>query len=241
MKKIVLFLLIVFVSFSCSKECWETSGEDVFETRQLDGFNQIIVDNDFTIHLVQDSLFFIEIRSKENLMSNIKTEVDDYKLTISDQNSCNLMKDYYKNEVYIHCPDLNQITAKETINIYSKDTLKLDELVLIVRGDMITWDFKVNTKLLRIELHSVVGEMKITGEVDQLYFYTSGRNHCFLKDLICQKAEINHSSMGDYHLTVKKRFYIGIKKSGDFYCYGDPVHKSYKIDKTARGQIYFVD
>ena len=227
--------------FSCSKECWETVGDDIIETRQMDTFDHLLINDNFTIHLIQDSLSFVELRGKSNLISNIETSVENHTLTISDKNTCGLTKGYHLNEIYIHCKNIEEINIPGSANIYSKDTLFFEQLFIKVIGDVAKWDFKIKSEKLRIELHSVVGEMKIEGQAEQVLLYTSGRNHCFFRNLSCNIADINHTSLGNYYLTVKEKINISLNGSGDFYCYGNPENRIVKIEKNAKGEILYFD
>ena len=241
MKKILVFSLLWLVVFSCSKECWETVGDDIVETRQIDAFDHLLINDNFTIHLIQDSLSFVELRGKSNLISNVETSVENNTLTISDKNTCGLTKGYHQNEIYIHCKNIEEIKIPGSANIYSEDTLFFEQLFIEVVGDLVKWDFKIKSDKLRIELHSVVGEMKIQGQVERVALYTTGRNHCFFKDLKCNIANVNHTCLGDYYLTVEKEIYITLNGSGDFYCYGTPETRNVKKAKNATGEIFYFD
>ena len=241
MKRLIVFSLLLLVIFSCTKECWETVGDDIIETRKIDAFDQMLINDNFTIHLIQDSLSFVELSGKSNLVSNIETIVENNMLTISDKNTCGLTKGYHPNEIFVHCKDITKIDIPGSVNIYSKDTLFFDQLSINVVGDVLNWDFKIKSDKLRIELHSVIGEMKIQGQVDQVFLYTSGRNQCFFRNLHCNFASINHTSLGNYYLTVKEKINISLNGSGDFYCYGNPESRIVRKDKNAKGEIYYFE
>lgn len=241
MRNILIFSLLILLSFSCTKQCWEAAGEDMVESRTLDTFHKIEILDNFIIHFVQDSLSFIELKGKSNLIKNVQTTVENDVLTLSDENTCKLRKGYHQNHLYIHFEDLEYINLEGSSDLYSEDSLYLDHLFINSNADVVTWNLKIKANKFEMQLHAVVGELTVIGYAEQVLLYSSGTNHCFFKDLDCKTAGINHSSTGDFYLSVQERLNISINKSGDFYCYGDPESRSIKIEENETGKVYFFD
>ncbi len=238
----VFFLIILSVSISsCKKDCWQSAGEDAIEDRQLEEFSSIDINDNFIVHLIQDSLSFIELRGKSNLISHIETKVEGQTLNISDQNTCSLLKGYHKNHLYIHFTELENLNIWGSIELYSNDTIRVDNINFMVKGDVQTWALLINAQNIHIEMHAVVGNIKISGSTQDIYLYTSGTNFCYFKNLIAKKASVNHSSIGDYYMTIKNELTLDVNQIGNFYCYGNPSKKNINKSKSSTGEVYFFD
>lgn len=241
MRTIILFLAVFFILSSCDKGCLQNAGDEVKIERQLSEFNKIEIESHPIIHFIQDSVHFVEVESRSNLIEQIETKVENGVLKISDKNTCNLLKGYHDTHLYIHFKELERITSDNSPELLSEDTLFLDKLVIDIKGDLVKWDLKVRAENLYITLHSVIGEMKIAGFCNRIYLYTSGRNHCFFKDLECNFVRVNHTSVGDYYMTAKKSLSIDINNYGNFYCYGNPELRKINLDDYKTGKVYFFD
>ena len=237
MRNILIFSVLILVSFSCTKQCWEASGEDTAESRALDSFHKIEILDNFIIHFVQDSLSFIELKGKKNLIKNVQTTVENDVLTLMDNNICKLRKGYHQNHLYIHFEDLEYINLEGSSDLYSKDSLYVDHLFIDSRADVVNWNLKIKANKFEMQLHAVVGELTVIGYAEEVLLYSSGTNHCFFKDLDCKIANINHSSHGDFYLSVQEKIDVSINTSGDFYCYGAPESRRIKIEEKETGNV----
>jgi len=240
MKKIAFFVIVIFLATSCTKECWQGAGEDTTEKRTLESFHQIDIIDNFDIHFIQDSLSYVVLEGKSNLIQHIETSVSKGILSITDNNVCKLTKGYHDNSIYIHFKSLDLINLEGSSNLYSEDSLIFDKLFINTNSDITTWNIKIDANKFDIQLHAVVGELTICGKADNVYFYSSGRAHCYFKDLITKKASINHSSQGDFYLTVSEELNLDINHSGDLYCYGNPQKKTISVEKNSTGQAFFL-
>jgi len=237
--KLTIIVGIVFFTNSCEKDCFENVGKDSQTIMMVKDFAKINFHHNFKIYLFQDTCNYVELVGKENLIANINANVSEQTLSFEDNNSCKLFKGYHQTQLNIHFKNLTEIFIDASPEIYSKDTLHFDQLFIENKGDLVTWDFIVDAQKLDLKFHAVVGKIKLNGFVNQLYLYTSGSNHCFFKDLVCNNAEINHTSPGNIYLTVKEKLNLSLNSSGSFYCYGNPSDTSISVKKYAIGKIYY--
>ena len=241
MKTIVLFGLMLLLLFSCTKECREVAGEDITEQRTVESFQKIEILDQFIIYLIQDSLSFVELEGKENLIKQIGTDVENGVLTLDNNTKCKLFKGYHKSTLYIHFKTLEYIGLQGNSELYSSDSLCLDYLFINSRADITKWNLKLKTKKFEMQLHAVVGELEVLGVSENVLLYSSGSNRCNFKNLVSQTANINQSSMGQFDLMVQKSIDISVNRQGDFYCYGNPPIRRVKIDENVKGTIHFLD
>lgn len=144
MKRSISFLgVILIASFfaGCKKEnmcdCFKRTGPIVRESRDLSGFDRIMVENNVNVFITQDSVFKVEIEAGDNIEALIKTEVVDGTLYCRNKNRCNWARSYKKPlNIYITMPVIKYITSDGTGNITSLNTITTPE-------------FDVQTKKLR--------------------------------------------------------------------------------------------
>jgi len=235
---IISILLIIFTN-SCKKDCYTGAGEESERSLTIGNFNKLNLRNNFVIHLIQDSLNIVEIKGNKNIIDNISAEINEQTLSFKNQTNCSLFKGYHKQHLYIHFSQLEEIFISDNPEIYSIDTLHFDKLKIEDKGDICKWDITLKANKLDIFLHAISGEIKIAGYSYKLYLYSSGTNNCFCKNLICNKAGINHSNAGNLYLTVEKSLNLELRNTGDFYCYGNPKEINITQTKESTGQIYY--
>ncbi|NJM15792.1 MAG: hypothetical protein HC896_10880 [Bacteroidales bacterium] len=123
------FTFIGFIActvLSCNKEnqCALFPGDYKTENRDVDFFNQLVIDGVCIIHLTQDTANKMAIRSKEKTLRNIKTFVSDSILFIENHNYCSWANNYEKPVIWLHVKQLNNIKLYESCKILSTNPLK---------------------------------------------------------------------------------------------------------------------
>jgi len=236
---IIVSVAFLFLFSSCKKECFETVGEDAELEIPLEAFNKIEFHNNFIINLIQDTVNYVVLEGKENMISNVVAEVSNKTLSFKNNNTCTLFKAYHNICLNIHFMKFDEIFIDGSPQIFSKDTLSFENLFIENKGDLATWNITLKANKLDIKFHAIVGELRLNGIVNQMYLYSSGSNHCFFRNLQCQSAEINHTSLGDIYLSVIEKLNLSINSSGNFYCYGNPIDTNIFINKNSTGTIFF--
>ena len=95
MKRFYLFLLLSMMVFlpSCKKVPLSV-GERITETRGLDAFSKIVINDDINVTLIKADTNYVEISAGKNLIPNITTETHDGKLTINNENTMSWIRTY---------------------------------------------------------------------------------------------------------------------------------------------------
>ncbi len=137
MKRIILFLLLVLIS--CSSEnaftCIQTEGESITHTFEVTPFNALVVESRISVVIKQASVQKITVTTGSNLLDNIKVEVKNNTLYLSENSSCNWLRDYEVTTFYIETPTLTTIRNASTGSIKSDGILAFESLDLISNTD----------------------------------------------------------------------------------------------------------
>ena len=104
MKKLV-YLIIIVLLFSCNSEnagdCFQTAGNIIQQELALDTFDKILVNRDVELIVKEGSTQKVIIETGKNLLNDVEVIVVDSKLILSDNNSCNYVRDYGITKVYV--------------------------------------------------------------------------------------------------------------------------------------------
>src|ERR1035437_4176093 len=91
--KISVALFLVALFSTCKKEnlcdCIKRTGAIVTETRTINGFDSIVVQDNMNVFIIQDPNFEVKVEAGKNIVPLITTSVVNGTLTISNNNRCN--------------------------------------------------------------------------------------------------------------------------------------------------------
>jgi hypothetical protein len=231
-------ILLIICFSACKKEnrcdCIKRTGTIITETRQINGFDKIYVEENVAIFIIQDSIFEVKVEAGENIVPLIKTEVINGTLFISNKNRCNWTRSYKKPiNVFIKMPVIKYITSDGTSDIKSLNTITTD-------------DFDVQTKNSgNIEL--TVNNSKVTshmhGSGDLILHGTTIEHACDIGGTAFLKCEDLKTNSTWVHTFTTGLCYVSasnltclIDNVGDVYCYGSHITVQ-KIQKGA-GKLY---
>lgn len=158
MKNLFFLLLIVSIS-SCNSEggldCFKKWGELVTEHINTEDFNQIRISTGIELIVKQAEEYDIRVETGKNFIDQLKFEVENGELKISDESNCSMLRDYHPAKVYISTPVLERIYSGSQYAIKSDGVLKFPELTLETRYSTESqppgfFDIEVDNEKLRI-------------------------------------------------------------------------------------------
>lgn len=134
-KRILFYILLLSVLHSCdtpdANDCLQTEGNTVNETFQVASFDKISFGDRIRLVLKQGPEQSVVVQTGENLLPEINVSVSNQTLKITDQNVCNLVRDYGITTVFVTAPDITQIRNASRWEIRSDGVLSYPNLVLL--------------------------------------------------------------------------------------------------------------
>ncbi|PCJ66070.1 MAG: hypothetical protein COA58_08325 [Bacteroidetes bacterium] len=124
-------LLVLGCGENRNDDCITSLGNDGSNTRLVDKFTKIYVEDRIKLLLVQDSANagIIELRGPENLLEQVTTIVEDGELKLKNRNTCNFVRSFnYELAVKVYFADLDKLTVESIAEVKSQDTIKIDRL-----------------------------------------------------------------------------------------------------------------
>ena len=134
MKKII-YIVIVIIVFACDSEnagdCFQKTGSIIKEEVSLSSFDKILVNRDIELIIKEGPEQKVVIETGENLLNDVTAIVVDGKLTLTDNNTCNYVRDYGVTKVYVTAPNIKEIRSSTQYDVRSDGVLTYSTLTVL--------------------------------------------------------------------------------------------------------------
>lgn len=234
MKKACL-LLLGLVFWSCDSEkspdCLQTTGDLVVKEIQLPPFEKILLFDRVKLYITHGEKQKVIVKTGKNLLPEVTFSVDEKKLSIKNENSCNLLRDYKTVKVYVTSPNLTHLKNGSQWVVESTNVLKYPTLTLrteiSANSETSHTDSGFNLQLACEELHIVNNGMAsyfLSGKVKNMFvgFYSNdGRLEA--SDLLVQNLRFYHRSSNLFLVNPQKSLRGEIRSTGDMISLNKPA------------------
>jgi hypothetical protein len=243
MKKLVIIIScisLILVFSTCRKPgCFGSAGPVTVTTRPLASFKELVLADNINLVLIQDSIEKMEIEGPQNMLSNIRADIAQNILTISNGTDCRWARDVAeKINVRLHFKNLQKIDYQGSGTLTNIDTLKLDALHIESNtgaGDItLTLDTRYTGAYIFFENASIV----LRGKSQTCFTYTNNRGIADMRNFVVNKMVIEYGGLRDTHINVRDELSAVIFHKGNIYFKGNPVitklisHSSGKLIQT---------
>lgn len=221
---IILTLSVVFTG--CDSEnafdCFKSAGDNGEISYLTDAFDFIEVNDGLNVTLVQGPEHSVKVSGGENLLSKVRVDVSNGLLILSDDNTCNWVRNYREMEVEVTSPDLTQVKQFGYGRIATQGVWVLDEFKAEAKNG--TGDFSLEVDCNRLIIVSnTISNFKVKGSTDLLtvgFFFNDGK---FLgRELNTPNAQIEHLGSNVIEVSPSVELSGRIRRSGDVVYYGSP-------------------
>lgn len=226
MKKI-LFLFALLIISGCDSEdaptCIKEAGKIISEEVSVTSFEEIIVYERVKLFIEQGEKHQVIIETGENLINDVSVNVVNNRLSIRNENSCNLFREYGITKVYVTVPNLSWLQNSSGLAVESVGTLKLEDLWLRsvnqerdlnihTDGDFV---LNLNVQNLRIT-NDNYSNYFLRGKAENFsVFFAAGDARLEAGELIVQKYDIFHRGTNKMIINPQQTLSGEIRSSGD--------------------------
>ena len=225
----ILGLFVLVLTMSCSTDsapdCVQTSGSIIQEEVEVAPFNEIIAYERIKLFIKQGEEQKVVIETGENLLNEVEVKVEDSRLMLRNENSCNLFRDYQVTRIYVTTPNLTWLQSSTEWTIESIGTLKFPELWLrslnqerdlSIHTD---GDFKLDLDVQNLRITSDhISNFFLSGKVENFDgFFAAGDGRLEARDLIVQNYELFHRGTNKLIINPQQSL------KGNIYSYGDII------------------
>ncbi|WP_303318382.1 head GIN domain-containing protein [Flavivirga abyssicola] len=207
MKRIV-YILVLFLTIACDSEnagdCFQKTGRIVQQEIVVDSFDKIFVNRDIELIIKEGMEQQVIVESGENLMNDVKAVVLDGKLTLTDSNNCNYVRDYGVTKVYVTSPNITEIRSSTQYDISSDGVLTYPSLTILSEDfgdpDSITnanFRLQIDNNTFRLVFNNL-SNCFISGKTENLNLtFASGTSRFEGRNLIAQNVKLWNRSSND--------------------------------------------
>jgi hypothetical protein len=246
MKKLtyILFVLLFACNSEDANDCFQTSGNIIQETAVISGFERILVNRDIELIIKQAPDFKVTIETGENLINDVKFEIIGNQLVLTDNNSCNYVRDYAITKIYVEAPDLIEIRTSSQYEISSDGILNYNSLTLYSEdfsggSEFTVGDFRLTVASESINISSNnISFFYLDGTVTNLFvgFY-SGSGRFEGENLVAENVNVFHRSTNDIVVNPIQLLTGQLRGTGDLISVNEPPVVD--VDVIYTGQLIF--
>ena len=247
MRKIV-FILTLTLIFTCNSgdagDCFQTSGSIIQQEITVNVFSKILVNRDVELILKEGLEFKIIIETGKNLLNDVEVLVVGGVLQLTDNNTCNYVRDFGITKIYVTAPNITEIRSSTQYDVSSDGILNYNSLHLIsedfIAPDSFTvgdFSLDVNLTTLRITTNNI-SSFYITGQTENLrigFFAGAGRFEG--RDLIAQNVDVFHRGSNDMIVNPQQSLTGELRSTGDLISVNQPP--IVEVEQFYTGQLIF--
>jgi len=246
MKKVVylLSLLIVSCNSEDANDCFQTSGNIIQQEIPVSSFERILVNRDIELIIKEAPNYKVTVETGENLLNDVEVEVRGNQLVLTDNNSCNYVRDYGITKIYIEAPNIIEIRTSSQYDVTSDGILNYDTLNLYsedfnAENEFTVGDFRltINSDNLKIVSNNL-SFFFIDGEVETLFvgFY-AGASRFEGENLIAQNVTVFHRGGNDMVVNPRQSISGELRGTGDLISVNQP--SIVDVERFYTGQLFF--
>lgn len=249
MKRSLLSIFLALLFIHCEKplDCVKSSGPMKSKLYTGLSFTKVLVNQGVSVVITQGDDYLVEVRSGENLINDIEVTVSGDRLTLSDNTTCNWVRDYGETTVYITAPNLTDIYSKTGLDIRSNGTLTYDSLHLTALDSNDgfsgtgTGDFYLtiaNNNL--VYENNEMGRCFVSGTTQnlQVSFYEGG-GVFHGENLEAYHVGFYHRGSNDMFVKPTHSLSGHLYSLGNVNCYSRPPTENVQVVKHYRGRLIY--
>lgn len=225
----ILFFLLVACNSENSWDCVQESGSIVQQEFEVSNFENILVNRDVELIVKQGAEFQVMVQTGEYLMTDISVDVVNNELQLTDNNTCNYVRDYGITKVYVIAPNIKSIRNSSQLEVSSLGVLTFNDLTLISEdfnapGSFTVGDFRLDVDCTKLTVvANNISSFYISGQVDELFvgFY-SGAGRFEGDNLIAQSVEVFHRGSNDMIVNPQQTLTGELRGTGDLISVNEP-------------------
>ncbi len=229
-KSVYLFIGILIISCSKPSDCIESTGEIITKTVDVSAtaFTKIKFYKGISVILTQGLVPKVEIKTGENLISDIEVRVSDNMLIIKDNTACNWVREYGQTVVYITASNITDIISKSEKGITSNGlltypNLRLESMDISDGAGTGDFDLQINNNQLIIESNNVAN-FHISGQtIDFSVNFYEGNGRIEAANFLAQNIKLFHRGSNDMILNPQAKIAGEMFSTGDVLCKGRPA------------------
>ncbi|GAA4297847.1 head GIN domain-containing protein [Aestuariibaculum suncheonense] len=229
----LFYILGLIVVFACDSEnagdCFQKTGAIIQQEFTVATFDKILVNRDIELVIKHGIEQKVLVETGENLINDVTAVIEDGKLILTDNNTCNYIRDYGVTKVYVTSPNITEIRSSTQYDISSDGVLTYPSLTLLSESfgapeSFTSANFKlqVNNNTLLVVFNNA-SNCYISGQTNNLNItFASGTSRFEGENLKAQNITIWNRSSNNMILNPQQSIKGKISGVGDVICVTKP-------------------
>ncbi len=239
MKKLIAILSIGLFA-GCNSEnapdCLKSAGNLTTKSIAIDEFSNLIINNEFNVIITEGPQQAIKVTIGENLIEEIKFDLVNGTLVVSDFISCRWVRSYNYPILEITHPNLSSIEIVGGSIVTSANTLTYPTLTLISKDSNGDFNLNINNNILNIDGNEITN-YKLTGQTNLMNFtFSSGDSRFEGVDFQIIDAIVNHNGTNEVIVNVSRKLTARLGSTGDVIYVGQ-VPQTIEVEENNRGKL----
>lgn len=248
MKRLVNILFLILI-FACDSEnagdCFQKTGTIIQSEVTLDAFDKILVNRDIELVIDQGITQKVIIETGKNLLNDVEAKVENGQLILTDNNTCNYVRDYGITKVYVTSPNIAEIRSSTQYDVISNGVLTYPNLTILSEDFNSPGSFTVGNFKLEIDntnLRLVFNNLSncfVSGKTNNLNigFYAGTTCRFEGQNLIAQNVQIFTRSSNDIFVNPQLQIKGTITGTGDVISVNTPP--IIEVEALYKGRLIF--
>ncbi len=241
----IAFLMLISCNGENVPDCFQNSGNIVRRPVDVPAFTTITVFENLNVVLKQGDEQRVEIETGEYLLNDVSAVVEDGRLILRNENSCNYVREYGLTTVYVTSPNITEIRSSTGLLISSDGVLAYPSLALIAESFNNpeaettdgSFDLNLNATSVRIVVNGIA-YFKLQGTTENFNVtVAAGDSRIEAEDLISQNVTINHRGSNDVFVNPQQRLSGVIRGTGDVISVNRPPEVD--VEELFNGRLIF--
>ncbi|WP_158844156.1 head GIN domain-containing protein [Algibacter sp. L1A34] len=247
MKKLI-YILVLSLVFACDSEntgdCFQKAGTIIQQEVTVGAFTKILVNRDVEVVIKDGASQQIIIETGKNLMNDVEAVVTDGRLVLTDNNSCNYVRDYGVTKVYVTSPNITEIRSSTQYDVSSDGVLTYPNLTVLAEDFNEPDTFTNGNFNLQIDNDSFslvfnnLSNCFISGKTTNLsVVFSAGTSRFEGGDLVAQNINIWNRSSNDMIVNPQLSLTGKISGTGDVISVNTPP--VIDVEEIYKGRLIF--
>ena len=243
-----LVYIVIFFLFACNSEdagdCLQTAGTTIQREFEVTSFEKILVNRNVQLILKEGVDYSVLVETGGNLINDVSVEVVDNQLRLTDDNTCNYVREYVATKVYVTAPNITEIRSSTQFEVQSDGLLNYPSINLLCEdsnetGTFTVGDFRMqfNSNQVRVVANNI-SFFYLSGTVNNLFvgFY-SGAGRFEGENLIAQNVEVYHRGSNDMIVNPQQELTGELRGTGDLISVNEPPIVD--VEQLYTGELIF--
>jgi hypothetical protein len=242
----IIFGLLILLACDSenANDCFQTAGNMIQQEIEVESFNRILVNRDITLIIKQATSQSVVIETGSNLINDVDVKVENNQLILTDNNTCNYVRDFGITKITVNTPTLTEIRTSTQYTVSSDGTLSFENLTLIsenfnVPGLFTVGDFdlQVNSNNLNV-LANGLSSYYLNGTVNNLVLsFFAGDGRFEGENLMAQNIEVFHRGSNDMVVNPQQSITGSIVATGNVIAKNEPP--IIEVEELFNGRLIF--